>query len=173
MFDQMLKFSLRSSAILAALVLAILPAACGKPQTEGDWTVSESVVIDASPDAVWEVVGNYYDVHSWHPGIFSTQKSGARDAEIRFLILNDGNRIYEELLADSDSERMYRYKILEAPLPVVDYTGQLFVTPQGSGSRVTWAANFRVDGDEKQVQDAVRGVFSGGLNALAEKFAAR
>ena len=160
-------------SVFGVLFSAVFLVACGqynKDMAAGDWTVSESVYVNAAPDEVWDWVGDYYDVHRWHPGIHSTQKSGARNAEIRFLILMDGNRIYEELLSDSDAERMYSYKILEAPLPVVDYVGQLSVQPEGAGSRVTWSANFGVDGNEQEIQEVVRGVFSGGLGAVADYF---
>ncbi len=160
-------------SIFGVLFSAVFLVACGqsnKDMMAEDWTVSESIYVNAAPDEVWEWVGDYYDVHRWHPGIHSTQKSGSRTADIRFLILQDGNRIYEELLSDSDTERMYSYKILEAPLPVVDYVAQFSVQPEGAGSRLSWSANFGVDGNEQEIQEVVRGVFSGGLQAVAQHF---
>ncbi len=161
-------------SVFGVLFAAVFLVACGQHKDDmmmsDDWTVSESIYVNAAPDQVWDFIGNYYDVHSWHPGIHSTQKSGAKDAEIRFLILGDGALVYEELLSDSDTERMYSYKILEAPLPVVDYVAQLQVDSEGRGSRVTWSSRFGVDGDEQAIREAIRGIFTGGLQSIADYF---
>lgn len=144
---------------------------------EGKLAVERSVEIAATPDRVWDEVGNFGDM-SWHPAMFSTENPGGNAVgAVRVLTLGGagGPTVTEELTAHSDRERRYAYRILEvdpAVLPVVNYVSEIAVEPAGAGSRVVWAGRFDAAAGtaDAAVEEAVAGVYTGGFDALKAAF---
>ena len=169
-------------SVFGMLSVAVLLVACDRYNKDttisgnrmtGDWKVSESIYVNAAPDRVWSLIGDFYAVHTWNPAVRSTRKSGDQDAEIRILILNDGNRSDGQLLSHRDADRMYSYTVFESSVAFTDYFAQLKVDPEGPGSRVTWSSRFGIDGDEtvaREVEDNVRNLYTKGLKSIADYF---
>jgi hypothetical protein len=146
---------------------------------EGRLSVERSVELAATPEKVWERIGSFGDM-SWHPAMFSTDNPGGNAVgAVRVLTVGQagGPTVTEDLLARSEEERRYRYRILEvdpAVLPVVNYTSEIAVVAADTGSRIVWRGAFdpAPGVTDAAASDAVAGVYAGGLEALAKSFAA-
>ena len=149
-------------------VFAILAfVGCNQQGKKGELSVSEEVLVSAPADVVWNTVGDYYNLHSWHPAVNSTQMSGEKD--VRILILEgSGARVYEKLTSYKKG-KSFSYDMTDVgPLPVKDYTSTITVSSEGGGSRVTWVADFNAaDGvDPATATETMSSVFRAGLDNL-------
>lgn len=134
------------------------------------------VRLQASAEAVWRIVGNFNGLHVWHPAVTGSELVAGRNNEVgaeRLLALDGGGNIKERLLAWSDSERSYRYCILESPLPVSGYESEVRVEDLGEGGcRVVWSGWFEAAGvSDGQAVEVVQGIYEGGLGYLRQQFA--
>lgn len=135
--------------------------------------------IAASPERVWETIGNFQDM-SWHPAIAKTEGEGGNmPGATRTLTLGNGGQIFESLEKHdaSDHSMFYRIENVDVKvLPVTNYSSWLSVTPAaGGGSTVTWKGAFYRGypnndpppelNDEAAVA-AVTGVYQAGLGNL-------
>lgn len=86
----------------------------------------------------------------------------------RIMTLADGVQVTEQLQAVDDEARELQYTIVEAPLPLTDYTATMRVQPAENGScTVTWGATFTPDGaPEADVQELLGGLYEAGLEGL-------
>ena len=153
--------------------------------------VEESVTINATPDKVWAVVGNFQDM-SWLPGVKSTTGTGGNsidpkndDNEVahRTITLDNGGQIFEGLYKYDAADHAYSYRIDKVDtkvLPVNDYSSTITVEPAdgGKSSLVTWHGAFYrgymnndppPDLDDAASQAAVRKVYQAGLANLKKK----
>lgn len=109
--------------------------------------VSESIVINASADAVWAKIKNFHDA-SWMPMVAGTAGQGGNEAgATRELTLKSGSVVKEELKKYDDAEKSFAYKIVKdgvdmKVLPVNDYSAKITVTAEGSGAKVEWGGAF-------------------------------
>jgi hypothetical protein len=117
--------------------------------------VIETVTINASPDKVWTVMGNFQDV-SWIPGVKSVTGTGGNsidakndDNEVahRTITLDNGGTILEGLYKYDPAEHTYSYRIDKVDpkvLPVNDYSSTISVEPVdgGKSSKVEWRGAF-------------------------------
>lgn len=158
--------------ITALVVASFTAAAWAAPALK----VEESVALDAPPEAVWKVIGDYAGLHQWHPAIASTEitkgKGNARGA-VRTLVTKDGARIVEELLAYDAKGHSMRYRFLQSPMPVTDYQATLAVKPEGKGSRIVWKGEFnRTDAvDDAKAKDIFVGIYRAGFDGARAKLA--
>jgi hypothetical protein len=116
--------------IVAASLLLLLPMAAVAASKRPTLSVDESVTINGSPEAVWNVVKDWDGLHRWHPGFANaeiTKGTNGKKGSTRKLTLKDGGAQFnEELLSYSDKKRSYKYKIIgDAPLPLTDYVSTL------------------------------------------------
>lgn len=133
-------------------------------------SVADSVELNATPDKVWELLGQFGG--SWHPLIASISVMGTGIGQLRTIETIDGKRIIERLEAIDDSARLYRYTNI-AGIPASNYTGTLEVKPNGTGSTVEWRAQFLADGQGTIVVKAiVSTLFKTGLESLKPRFGA-
>lgn len=107
---------------------------------------SDSIEINASPDAVWALVGDFAHPEKWMPMIESTTASGADKDATRDLKLKSGG-VIKEVLKKVDAEtKTIQYKIDDptdaAVAPVNNYSAKITVTASGAGSKVEWDAAF-------------------------------
>lgn len=143
--------------------------------------VVETVEIDASPDKVWEVIGNFQDM-SWHPAVTNTEGSGGNEANAtRVLTLDGGGTISEKLTKYDPDKKMYKYEISEVDvkvLPVNNYSSRITVKGEGDKSTVEWWGAFYrgyMNNDpppelsDEAAKKAVTGVYRGGLDGLKKK----
>lgn len=169
------------------MVVPMLASAHGPTRQQ----VKESIMINAAPEKVWEVIGDFGGIDKWHPAVASTELKGD---DMRVLTLKaEGNPTITEKLDKLDDEKMMLvYKIedmsvvktiefnsQETPyytLPVTNYKSWLSVKAKDGGSEVTWKGKFyrsfmanppvpEGQSDEDAV-NAIKGVYTSGLNNL-------
>jgi mxaD protein len=119
-----------------------------------------SILIKATPDEVWAVVGDLQATPQWIPGITSVDVDG----ELRVCQTADGNEIRERIFDYSAEGRTWSYEQSQVPLPIETSRGTMRVVPNGSGAKVEWEAEFEapdevaamVDGYYKQTLETLR-----------------
>lgn len=150
----------------------------------------QSVVLDATPDEVWQVIGKFDDMN-WHPAIASTEVTPAgapadvpeESTRILHLKADSGDpTITERLMAIDPEKRQYKYMIADVAvevLPVTNYSSTLQVKDNGGRAEVVWKGGFYrgypnndppAELNDDAAMAAVNGVYQAGLDALAERF---
>jgi carbon monoxide dehydrogenase subunit G len=94
--------------------------------------------IAASPDQVWQVLGDLTSVDRWIPGLTVVRRTETG----RVCTFEDGHVQDERILDYSPRARSYRYVIEGGPLPVRDNTGRFRVQAVDDQSRVVWESSF-------------------------------
>ncbi|KMO44745.1 signal peptide protein [Methylobacterium tarhaniae] len=133
--------------IAAALVAAFAAAPAAQAHGPTRKKVEEKVTINAAPDKVWAVVGNFQDM-SWLPPVEKTEGTGGNQVKAtRTLTLKGGATVDEELYKYSAEQRSLSYRINKVDvkvLPVNNYSSTIKVEPAdgGKASDVTWDGAF-------------------------------
>lgn len=91
------------------------------------------VTVGASPDKVWEKVGDFGGVEDFFPGIDSFRLEG--DERIIGMF---GMEIRERLLARDDATRTISYSVVGG-VPIDSHEATITVEEDGEGCKVTWA----------------------------------
>jgi len=97
------------------------------------------VKVEATPDAVWEKVGDFGGLGAFFPGIESFRLEG--DDRVIGMF---GMEIRERLLAKDDTARTLTYSVIDG-VPVESHTATISVEAEDGGSRVIWAYNVTPD----------------------------
>jgi hypothetical protein len=176
------KSMVRAFALAFALAILLPVAAIAHGPTRQK--VTETVEINASPEKVWEVVGNFQDM-SWHPAVAKLEGNGANEVDAtRVLTLQSGGTIAEKLIKYDVENKRYKYEITDVDvkvLPVKNYSSMLSVKGEGGKSTVEWKGAFYrgfmnnnppPELSDEAAKKAVTGVYRGGLDALKEKIEA-
>ena len=121
-----------------------------------------------TPAEIWEIVGDFCAIKSWHPAIAECVETKEGDVVFRTLTLKDGAKIKEKLTGTDGTS--YSYEIVESPLPLVDYKATISVADVGGKAVVVWASTF--EGTADGAADIIAGIYQAGLDALAAKFGA-
>jgi carbon monoxide dehydrogenase subunit G len=171
---------------IAALVSIALFAWGGAAHAHGGTRqkVVESIEINASPEAVWNIIKDFGDA-KWMPMVASSSAHTGDKGTIRELTLKKGGVIKEELKEADATSHTLKYRIHEEPDCAVfatnNYSATISVTASGSGSKVDWtSAAYRCftpnnpppGQDEKAAIEAMTNVSKeslANLKALAEK----
>jgi carbon monoxide dehydrogenase subunit G len=134
--------------------------------------IKDSEAIAADPADVWRVVGDFQGFHRWHPGV--TASAAENEGRRRRLTTLDGAVIVEDRLP-ADSERTYRYAIVESGLPMTRHQASLSVEPGPGGSVLRWECEFDArSSDAEGIVTTVLGqVIRSGLEAVAATFTDR
>ena len=131
-------------------------------------SVTDRIEVNAAPDKVWALIGNF-DA-SWHPLVANVKLIGGGIGQLRVIETIDGKEMIERLEAIDNSARFYRYTCISG-IPASDYTGKLEVTPNGTGSRVEWSAQYLPKGQgDVVVRAIVSTLFKTGLESLKSRF---
>lgn len=181
----MKKFALTTSVFM--LLWAASASAHGPVRQK----LTETIAIDAPPEAVWDVIKDYGDM-SWHPSVEKTTVEGGNEkGAVRVVTLKDGDTITEELKKYNAKKMSYAYKITEMStvktiehlgkeepikaLPVTTYSASIVVKPKDGGSEVVWKAAFYrgymnnnppEELNEEAATSAVKSVLQTGLENL-------
>ena len=137
-----------------------------------------SSVIPAEIERVWAVVRDFNAMPAWHPLIKQSRIETGAPADqigcVRNFTLKDGSRIREQLLALSDSEHSFAYRILEAEVPLQNYSAGLSLmrVTDGEATFGRWQARFNAPaGQAETLSDMVANeVFQAGFDALKARF---
>ena len=141
-------------------------------------TVYISDVIDAPIEKVWEVMRDYNDMPSYHPGIKKSVIEGNGPSDrvgcVRRLTLAEGF-VREVLLCMDDRNYVFTYEIIEGTLPVRGYVAgvRLHRVTEGNRTFAEWWADFEVVNADRNAVIALIGndVFATGFKAVASKLA--
>ncbi|MEE9333977.1 MAG: SRPBCC family protein [Granulosicoccaceae bacterium] len=144
--------------------------------------VTETIEIDATAEAVWEVIQNFGDAN-WLPMVeLSSADKENEVGSVRTLTLAGGAQVIETLKTYKADKMMYKYRISDAThdvtvLPVNNYSSTLSVKASGDKAIVTWKGAFYRGypnndppeelSDEAAV-NAVTGLYQAGLAGLKE-----
>src|SRR5215813_9507320 len=102
------------------------------PNTELQ-VVAESIDLEAAPDAVWSVFGQFN--LEWHPAVAKVHLTGAGIGQLRNIQTRDGGHVIERLEDVDNAKRSYRYAMV-AGMPASHYTGLIEVKPGADGGAV-------------------------------------
>ena len=140
--------------------------------------VTESIIIKASPERVWDKIKDFSGLPGWHPAVEGSKATdGSNVGSVRTLSLKGGGEVVETLEAYSDAERKFSYRAKDGgALPVTNYTSTLGVRPgQGGASVVEWRGAFYrafpnnnppPGQDDEAAVKAITGVYTSGLSNL-------
>src|ERR1700733_1609253 len=132
--------------------------------------VTESINLDAAPDKIWELIGQFGG--DWHPLIANIKLIGSGVGQLRVIETIDGKQIIERLDAIDNAAKFYRYTSISG-IPASDYTGTLEVKLNGTGSSVEWRAQHMGKGPgDFIVRTIISTLFRTGLESLKPRFGA-
>jgi len=134
-------------------------------------------VIRAPIDQVWELIGDYNSLPSWHPFVAaceiednlpSQQVGCVRAIEVK----DDGGTIRERLVTLSDQEHLWRYAILSGPMAVENYLATMWLLPITTEDHTfaQWEANFDTEpADQLAMIETVTSIFREGFASVEKK----
>lgn len=132
---------------LAFALAALAPLAAYAAHGASPLKVVETMIVDAPPDKVWAVVGDFAHA-DWLPGVARVEATGGDipDQARRKLAMKDGG-VVEELLTKREAERMmlgvHREHDDVKRLPATNYTALVTLRPApAGGTEVEWKARF-------------------------------
>jgi mxaD protein len=97
-----------SISLLGILLLPLSSHAHGPTPQKA----KESVIINASVEALWNEVRQFDAIANWHPDVKSSQSDGKHESGgIRTLTLQNGGQLVEELDYYNDREHEYGYRL--------------------------------------------------------------
>jgi NADPH:quinone reductase-like Zn-dependent oxidoreductase len=140
--------------------------------------VEETAVIDRPIDEVWSLLRDFNGHDRWHPAIRTSHMQGgvAHDkiGGVRDFRLTSGERICEQLLYLSDTDRSFSYTITEADMPLFDYVAHVQLRPVTAEGRTFWRwwSSFRTPpGREEEFRTLVAdGVYRAGFQGARAYF---
>ena len=110
-------------------------------------TLMHTITINAPPDVVWAVAGDFGGIQRWSPGVESSKlvlhdrnETGA----IRQLRRRNGTQVTEKLLDYDPGNRRMAYTYVDGAVAASDYYSVLTVKDAGGGkSTVEWTGRFK------------------------------
>jgi Polyketide cyclase / dehydrase and lipid transport len=159
----------KAATATAAFVLVFTSAGALPASTA---SLSRSVDIEATPSAIWAMIGPFCAIKDWLPPVGTCTQDG-KVPPTRTLVTRDGKATFVELqTARDDIKHFYTYTFQSSPLPVAHYTSTIKVVPKAKGiSTVSWGSTYTPDaGKEKAANDALSGIYKAGLDAIKARF---
>lgn len=131
--------------------------------TQGDEMADgrTEVEIDASPDEVWALVGDFGGLADWMPGVDSCVLEG----DVR-TVHTMGMEIHERLVSHDQDSRTTAYSIIQGPMPLEHHLSTISVEPAGEGSKLVWSYEVRPD----EMAGAFGPVYEGSAKAVKAHF---
>jgi hypothetical protein len=143
--------------------------------------LERSLEIEASPDDVWAVLGNFMHADEFGPELESIDaltKGEDRVGSKRRSNFTNGGSLVEEILEWEPKRRYHRIQLSEmSSMPLVDAYSRMYVEPTDNGrSMVTWDFDFRMKYGpfgwlmgQTMMKMMMGKVVDGNLNGLADK----
>lgn len=141
--------------------------------------VTETITIQATPDAVWDKIKDFSRLQDWHPAVeSSTTTNGNTPESVRTLKLKGGGEIIEKLEGYDAAARSYRYRMTDpGPVPVSNYSSTITVKAGGAAGTalVEWRGAFYrgypnndppPDKNDEAAIAAISGIYKAGLGNL-------
>lgn len=142
-------------------------------QQARNWHVIQNVELPANAQAVWDLIGGFYTMHSWHPDISEisvpVEQNTNQCIRRNLLFTIPGSKPATEQLEFLDNENLvYRYKWYagEWGEEIQNYHSELKVIPlvQGKKCMVQWSGTFFY------TEDALSQFYLNGFAVLKKKF---
>ncbi|MGD1887888.1 MAG: SRPBCC family protein [Cohaesibacteraceae bacterium] len=138
--------------------------------------VVKSTIIDASVEAVWEVLRDFNGHDQWHPAVATSAIERNLPSDkvgcVRRFTLADGSELRERLLTLSDVDMAFTYCLEDTPIPLLNYVAHVRLLPVTDGDQTFWHWESRFDtppGRENELKELVaEGVYQGGFDAIKE-----
>src|SRR5262245_2048421 len=129
--------------------------------------VSGSVVVSGKPDQVWYKIGAFCAIKDWHPAISKCEETEESGVIHRTLMTKDGAKIKEKLVDKTNTS--YTYEIIESPLPVKNYRGEIRVSAEADKTRVDWKSTFDAKGvSDAEAKKVIGDTYKAGLEGIAK-----
>ncbi|MGR3435910.1 MAG: SRPBCC family protein, partial [Shimia sp.] len=95
--------------------------------------VTTSQVVPAPIEAVWDLIRDFNGHDAWHPIVATSAVEGGGRSDrvgcVRNFRLADGVLLRERLLSLSDAETMFRYCLIDTPIPLYNYVAEMRCVP--------------------------------------------
>ncbi len=135
---------------LARAFLAILLAVSAAPLLAAEareMSIEHSIVINARPEVVWEVVSDFNGLPRWLATITESRIIAGKNREvgaIRELRRANGTKVEEKLIAYDPWNMSIGYTYVGGQVGATDYFPTMTVSDAGGGkSKVVWKARFK------------------------------
>ena len=124
--------------------------------------------IEASAEAVWDLLGDFGGVMRFSDGLESCTTEGEGIGAVRTLKMPGGIELDERLEALDHSARSLSYAITRGPLPMDQYLATISVSAEGAERcRVDWGATYEPRGvSDEQAREIVEAIYIGSLAAV-------
>jgi hypothetical protein len=135
--------------------------------------VNLSTKLGVPAKQVWDLIGKFSALPDWHPAVERSEIEEEEGGQgmIRRLHLLGGGTIVERLEQLDEAEHLYKYEILDSPLPVANYHATLRVRDTDAGCEVEWSTEFEPEGaSEESAAAIIQGIFDAGLENLKKMF---
>lgn len=142
-----------SIALAAMMAIPMMASAHGPSRQK----VIETIVIDASPEKVWAIVGDFAGLDKWLPPVAAIKMEGEK-TRILSVGAADGPTITEELKSLDNEKMMMKYRIVDMSVlgqeshlgktydvptvPVHNYLAIIKLKEVDGGTEVTWTGKF-------------------------------
>jgi carbon monoxide dehydrogenase subunit G len=104
-------------------------------------TLREQVILDASPDAVWDAMRDIGALHTrLVPGFVTDTR--LEEPDVRVVTFANGMKVREPIISVDDEAHRIAWTASGEGLPFTHYNSAAQVFPEGKGSRVVWTADF-------------------------------
>jgi len=128
--------------------------------------LTNTVQINASPEAVWAVLEDLAATPAWLPGTVSASIDGTT----RVCVMANGSQVHEQISGYSAHGRTFRWRHLQVPLPVRDSHGTFTVTARDDAASSTVTLHTQFEPLDRTAADGVTkmidGAFQQSLEAL-------
>ena len=127
-----------------------------------------SVVIDADPAAVWQVVRNFNGTPDYLDAVATSEILDGKPADQvgcqRHIVLTDGSVVEETLIGIDDETRTLRYHLTASPFPFTGYysTMRVSLVSENGASYVDWSSVYDCqEADAAAMDDLLAGQLYG------------
>ena len=135
---------------LANGLLSLLLAAATAPLLAADapeMKIEHSIVINAPPEVVWDVISDFNGLPRWLPVIVESRivlGKNRQEGAIRELTRANGTKVQEKLISYEPWNMSLGYTYIGGQVGATDYFPTMTVSDAGDGkSKVVWKARFR------------------------------
>jgi mxaD protein len=112
-----------------------------------EMSIEHSIVINAPPEVVWEVVSDFNGLPRWLTAIAESRIVLGRNREvgaIRELTRANGTKVQEKLIVYEPWDMTLGYTYIDGQVGATDYFPTMTVSDAGGGrSKVVWKARFK------------------------------
>lgn len=128
--------------------------------------------IAAPADKVWDLIRDFGGIDEWAAGVESCSVEGEGVGAVRTLGMPGGLSLQERLESHDDAAKSFSYAIVgNPPLPFANYLSTVKLAEAGPGRcAIEWTGRFDPnEGAEKQAENIVRGIYTGGIAAIKKR----